>query len=313
MDLQVTLYLQVAGLLLDLVLFLGLLRSSGDFYRDGTAEKPNSGGSQSEFTPKNQLTHESQEKASFADVVATTTVSPATIFRQAQEAVKAKKTSHNGKAAVIFKTREYHGVMAADSRRTIVGSFLSNRPQIDKIRSKFSELFSLEGMVKIGVFDNFNVFLDFTNEEDFNNTWFRRSVDINGMQTWLQKWTPNFKLEEDLPIAPVWVLLPKLPIHLHNWLYLKQIASVIGTPLESDVATKNKTRPSMAKGRVELDLLKPLLESIWIGDEDEDSPLKGFEQNIEYEFVPKYCKHCKKLGHSAAECRVLERIELRQR
>lgn len=46
---------------------------------------------------------------------------------------------------------------------------------------------------------------------------------------------------------------------------------------------------------------------MWVGQEDESNPLKGFTQNLEYEVVPKYCKHCKILGHSLIQCRVLEK------
>lgn len=63
----------------------------------------------------------------------------------------------------------------------------------------------------------------------------------------------------------------------------------------------------MAKVRIEIDLLKTLITSVWVGDEDEESPLKGFTQKIEYENIPKFCKNCRKLGHNLKNCRVLER------
>ncbi|XP_070041196.1 uncharacterized protein [Nicotiana tomentosiformis] len=124
---------------------------------------------------------------------------------------------------------------------------------------------------------------------------------------WLQKWSLDFKPEEDLPIAPVCVLLPGLPFHMHTWHYVKQVVSNVGTPLEMDMATRGITRPSMAKVRVEIDLLKPLLETVYVGSKKEDSPLEGFVQKLEYEGIPKYCKFCKKLGHLMINCRVLER------
>ncbi|KAF3617933.1 hypothetical protein FXO38_33698 [Capsicum annuum] len=64
---------------------------------------------------------------------------------------------------------------------------------------------------------------------------------------WLQKWMRDFKPEEDLPISPVWVLLPKLPFHMHTWQYIKQIVSSVVTPVEMDQATRSRTRPSMDK------------------------------------------------------------------
>ncbi|XP_060182449.1 uncharacterized protein LOC132612132 [Lycium barbarum] len=192
-------------------------------------------------------------------------------------------------------------------RWTIVRRFLKSRPQIDTIRSKFDEKFAMKGTVKIGVFDNFNIFLTFNNEADFNGILYKRVIEIEGFQIWLQKWTPNFKPEEDLPIVPVWVLLPGFPFHMHTWNYTKQIVAAVGMPIEIDMATKTMNRPSMAKIRVEIDLMKPLIHNIWIGTEDDNEPLKGYTQKIEYENIPKYCKHYKKLGHNLMECRVLER------
>lgn len=79
---------------------------------------------------------------------------------------------------------------------------------------------------------------------------------------WLQKWSLDFKPEEDLPVAPAWALLPGLPYHLHNWHYIKELLSSVGTPLALDAATLGRTRPSMAKIRVEVDLLKPLPKTV---------------------------------------------------
>ena len=129
---------------------------------------------------------------------------------------------------------------------------------------------------------------------------------------WLQKWTPDFKPEEDIPIAPVWVLLPGLPFHMHSWHYVKQIVSSIGTPLAMDVATNGRTRPSMAKVRVEIGLLKSHPENVLVGLEDEESPLRGYYQKLEYENIPKYCKHCRKLVHNVMNYRVLEKIRINE-
>ncbi|OIT39211.1 hypothetical protein A4A49_28977 [Nicotiana attenuata] len=63
----------------------------------------------------------------------------------------------------------------------------------------------------------------------------------------------------------------------------------------------------MAKIIVEVDLLKPLPQSVFVGQEYEDSPLKGYTQKLEYEGVPKYCKHCRKIGHYMINCSVLEK------
>lgn len=83
--------------------------------------------------------------------------------------------------------------------------------------------------------------------------------------------------------------------------------SSVGTPLVLDTATTGRTRPSMAKIRVKVDLLKPLPESVWIGQESDNSPLTGYAQKIKYEGIMKYCKECRKLGHNVQNCRVIEK------
>ncbi|KAH0672662.1 hypothetical protein KY284_023749 [Solanum tuberosum] len=123
-----------------------------------------------------------------------------------KESVIARITTHNGIPAVIYKAKDYYAIMAEECR----------------------------GSVKIGAYDNHNMFLDFTNEDDFNMVWFKRVIKKEGLQMWLQKWTPNFKPEEDIPIVPMWALLPGLFFHMHSWHYVKQIVNTIGTPLAKD-------------------------------------------------------------------------------
>ncbi|OIT33860.1 hypothetical protein A4A49_06038 [Nicotiana attenuata] len=74
-----------------------------------------------------------------------------------------------------------------------------------------------------------------------------------------------------------------------------------------DLATRGRTRPSMAKVRVEIDLLKDQPNSIYVGQIYDNASQKGFVQKIEFEGVPKYCKFCRKLGHNMINCRALER------
>lgn len=68
-----------------------------------------------------------------------------------------------------------------------------------------------------------------------------------------------------------------------------------------------RTRRNMAKIRVEVDLLKPLHESIFVGLEFDNSPLNGYTQKLKYEGIPKYCKHRIKLVHNMINSRALEK------
>ncbi|OIT21948.1 hypothetical protein A4A49_38251 [Nicotiana attenuata] len=228
--------------------------------------------------PNIQSTEATDGKLSYATKVSTSKQFPAAPNQNARESVIATQTIHNRMSAVLLKASDYYGIMAAERRLTIVDRFLKPRPQIDRIRSKFKELISIKGSVKIEVYDNYNVFLDFTNEDDFN------FVCGTGVGT---------AIGITFPYAYVAVC--------------QTGGQRCWTPLEMDLATRGKTRPSMAKVRIEIDLLKQQPDSVYVGQIYDDTPQRGFVQKLEYEDVPKYCKHYRKLGHNMINCRVLER------
>ncbi|OIS98210.1 hypothetical protein A4A49_21890 [Nicotiana attenuata] len=201
-------------------------------------------------------------KLAYATKVISSSNAPTPSNCHGREAVITTHTMHNCMPTVLFKAMDYYGVMAEECKLTIVGRSSSQGSKLTK--------------------------LDFTNEDDFNFVWFRRVIEIEGQHMWLQKWSPDFKPEEDLPIAPIWVLLPGLAFHMHTWIYVKQVVRAIGTPLEMDLATKGRTRPSMAKVKVEIDLLKDQPNSVYVGQTYDNAPQKDFVQKIEYEGVPKY-------------------------
>ncbi|XP_059281415.1 uncharacterized protein LOC132035126 [Lycium ferocissimum] len=231
--------------------------------------------------------NENQQKINYAMAIQNPAIPNPSHSQFGNPEVKARSTIHNGVPAVLFKAKDYYELMALEFKYMLVGKFIKTRPQLDKIRSKFAEKISIKGTCKIGAFNYRTVFLDFDKEEDFKNVWYRRSVEIERQVMWFEKWSPHSKPDEDSPIVPVWVLLPELPFHCHSWNYIKQIVRPAWIPLSSDLATDHRTRPSMAKVRLEVDLTKPKVTSIFVGVEEDSSSLKGFYQKLEYENPPK--------------------------
>ncbi|KAH0769972.1 hypothetical protein KY290_013953 [Solanum tuberosum] len=78
----------------------------------------------------------------------------------------------------------------------------------------------------------------------------------------IQKWTTKFKPEEETTLTSVWINLPDLPWHFYKWDALCRIVSPIGTPIVMDKVTLSKTRPTMAKVRVEIDLTKTRVHEV---------------------------------------------------
>ncbi|KAK4338782.1 hypothetical protein RND71_040244 [Anisodus tanguticus] len=70
------------------------------------------------------------------------------------------------------------------------------------------------------------------------------------------KWDPWFTAEEETSIAMAWISLPTLPPNYYGESQLFSLAAAAGKPLMTDLATKNKSRPSCARVKVEIDLLK---------------------------------------------------------
>ena len=60
-------------------------------------------------------------------------------------------------------------------------------------------------------------------------------------------WTQNFRVDVKTSIAPVWVNLPSLLIHLFSKPNVFSIGKTVENPLMMDAATKTLTKPSVAR------------------------------------------------------------------
>lgn len=86
------------------------------------------------------------------------------------------------------------------------------------------------------------------------------------------KWDPCFDPEEETTTAVAWISLPALPPNFFCEAVVFSLAAAVGKPLQVDLATKNKTRPSFARVKVEVG--------------------------------PKYCTTCMIQGHDIDQCYV---------
>ncbi|VFR01632.1 unnamed protein product [Cuscuta campestris] len=104
----------------------------------------------------------------------------------------------------------------------------------------------------------------------------------------------KFKGEEN-PIYPVWATFSRVPIHLQDARALFSIASIIGKPLQVDERTLKAEYLNTARVLVEVDLSRPLQEEvkIRIGENIHSLP-------VDFEVRPKFCLHCRKLGHDCS-------------
>ncbi|KAG5599097.1 hypothetical protein H5410_030467 [Solanum commersonii] len=75
-----------------------------------------------------------------------------------------------------------------------------------------------------------------------------------------------------------------------------------------DTASIQKTRGSVARVKVQIDLTKERPPHVWIGLNEEYLNI-GRWQTIEYEHIPDYCMYCKHQGHLLHVCTIKQRDE----
>ncbi|KAK4730130.1 hypothetical protein R3W88_023118 [Solanum pinnatisectum] len=86
---------------------------------------------------------------------------------------------------------------------------------------------------------------------------------------------------------------------------LFSLASAVGTPLQVDKVTTGKSRPNVARVKVEVNLLSYLPNRVRMFFKDEKtSVVKEVLQKLFYDKLPSYCTTCKHQGHKEEECRL---------
>lgn len=78
---------------------------------------------------------------------------------------------------------------------------------MEEIRKVFIRQFHLTGQVKIAYFDPKHIYIDFSNEVDYNHILFKEYIDIGETPMKILKWTADFKPEEETTIVPAWILI----------------------------------------------------------------------------------------------------------
>lgn len=78
----------------------------------------------------------------------------------------------------------------------------------------------------------------------------------------LQLWTPTFRPKEETYIVPIWVTQPELPWHCYYMEVISALLAPVGKALYLDSAFIQKTRGSVAKVWVQIDISKERLQHV---------------------------------------------------
>ena len=117
----------------------------------------------------------------------------------------------------------------------------------------------------------------------------------------LRPWEPFFKPSTaSVSTIAVWVRLHELPFELYDRDVLRQIGEAIGKVLRIDTHTAMEDRGEYARLCVQIDMNKPLVNTVAIG---------RFEQPVMYEGVQSLCFACGRVGHRKEVCPAIIRNE----
>ncbi|TXG59223.1 hypothetical protein EZV62_013796 [Acer yangbiense] len=208
----------------------------------------------------------------------------------------------NGELGFIFSEMEM--VKAEeDFRFALVMKFMRFRPSIDRIRLSVVKTWGLTEIPTISFMDDYHVLIHMKNERDFVHGWTREGRIMEGNSFRLFKWTKEFDVKKESTLAPQWIFLPGLPMHLYRMDFLQILVSHFGRYLGTDNATINRTRALGARICVEVDLtMEPVKGFPFVL-----SPKQCIWQEVKYEKMGFFCSKCCQEGHTSAVCRVEER------
>ncbi|KAF5459761.1 hypothetical protein F2P56_019681, partial [Juglans regia] len=198
-------------------------------------------------------------------------------------------------------TKEELDRSAVPFRFSMVLEFLRQRPSLDRIRGFIHSRWGLTKQPVVSAMRKArNVFVRFSDEDDFLKSLSHESCDIEGVAYRPFQWSTDFTEDDEPSLAPVWIMLPGLPPNLYQEAFLRNIVAPIGIYLRRDNATRCATRTDGARVCVLMNIDHELIHSIWIGTPRH--PTSIF-QEIEYETLPAFCSVCKVQGHNVKTCK----------
>ncbi|OIT18954.1 PREDICTED: uncharacterized protein LOC109222056 [Nicotiana attenuata] len=114
----------------------------------------------------------------------------------------------------------------------------------------------------------------------------------------LQNWERDFHFDPKcITTIPLWIHLPSLSAEYWTADALSKVASVVGLPMYTDKFTAELNKISYAGVLVKVDITKPLVKNFEIA-----TPTGTRQQEILYEWRPKFCVECLHFGHDSFEC-----------
>nr|POF06076.1 uncharacterized protein CFP56_38217 [Quercus suber] len=208
----------------------------------------------------------------------------------------------DGQASYPIREGQVKIKLSKDTKRRIRGPWskaiivklVGRTMGLSYMQSKLSQLWRPEG--RMDCIDlSYGFFLvRFYSKEDLERVIKRGPWFIGDHFLSLRPWEPFFKPSTaNVSLITVWIRLNELPIELYEIEVLKEIGESIGKVLRIDSHTAMEARGRYARLCVQVDINRPLVNSMLIG---------RFEQVVTYEGINKLCFSCGRIGHKVEAC-----------
>ncbi|KAL0013453.1 hypothetical protein SO802_000522 [Lithocarpus litseifolius] len=162
------------------------------------------------------------------------------------------------------------------------------------LQEKIMSLWKLRGRIDCVDLGNEFFLVRFSVKEDYNLVLEKGPWFIGEHFLSIRPWVPNFRPSASaVSSIAVWVRLNELPIEYYQVEALKEIGSTIGTVLRINTHTALESRGRYARICVQIDVEKPLITVLLIGN---------FEQPVIYEGIHRLCFSCGRIGHRKEAC-----------
>ncbi|WMV26131.1 hypothetical protein MTR67_019516 [Solanum verrucosum] len=162
----------------------------------------------------------------------------------------------HGEPQVIWEQDEVNQMIINENLEyAVIGKFSYGWPDIQDLRRLIPKQCELKGDCSIGLLSNRHVLIRATLLKDYVHLLSKSAFYIN----------PMFNSEEETTTAIAWISFPSLPPNFFGKETIFSLAATVGKPLQVDMATRNQTRPSCARVKVEVDLMKEFPKHIKIG------------------------------------------------
>ncbi|KAF9610052.1 hypothetical protein IFM89_019892 [Coptis chinensis] len=186
----------------------------------------------------------------------------------------------------------------------LVGRLDFNKIKLDEVRSIASTMWRPQGDWKIIPLGKGFFMIRLTCEMDWKKIWGSGPWRFGDQTLRLSKWSPDFDPAVHIRTkALVWIKFPKLRHQYWDYEILMLMGKTVGYPIGVDKHTLERDFGNYASVLVDVDLSKPIPNQIWVEEEEGIS----FMQDIEVVKMPKFCSHCKMVGHLVAECKMVRK------